>query len=156
MRVLKAALTAAVICAALLTGYLIYGAQAELSGTVETAPAQEHADVFDSVARAVQRGTVAQALTQESLDGAENYTLVSIKVRVKNRGLLPMEWMTCAYEAAPGDIAVYSITELPMDVPARSERTFFVRVIRHNGDVQTGKLVMTYYVAGREITKTLQ
>lgn len=156
MRVWKVALTVAVICAALVTGYLVYGAQAQVSVSVETAAAQEYAGVYDSVVQAVQTGAAEAVLSAETFAGAENYTLVSMQVTVKNPGLLPMEWLTCEYAAGQGDIAVYEMTELPLDIAPRSEQTFFVRLIRRNDAAGDGTLKLTYYVAGNAITKEIR
>lgn len=153
MRILKVTLTVLVVCVALVTGYLVYGAQANLQLRVETAAAQDYPDVYDSVVQAVQSGAAEQVLSEEAFTGAADYELVSMQVTVRNRGLLPMEWLTCEYVPAQGDVAVYEVTELPMDVAARSERSFFVRVIRKNGATGNGRLKLTYYVAGKAVTK---
>ena len=47
MRIWKVTLTVLVVCLALATGYLVYGAQAHVSVQVETAAAQEHAATYD-------------------------------------------------------------------------------------------------------------
>ncbi len=155
MRILKVTLTVLVVCVALVTGYLVYGAQADLSLWVVTAAAQDYPDVYDSVVQAAQNGAAERVISEEAFTGAADYTLVSMQVTVRNPGLLPMEWLTCEYVPAQGDVAVYEVTELPMDVAARRERSFFVRVIRKNDAAGNGRLRLTYYVAGRAITKEL-
>lgn len=156
MRIWKVTLTVLVVCLALATGYLVYGAQARASVLVVTAPAQDYADVYDSVVTAVQSGAAERVLSTEAFTGAADYTLVSMQVTVQNPGLLPMEWLTCEYVPASGDMAVYEVTELPADVAPGGKMSFFVRLIRKNGGTEDGSLRLTYYVAGQAITKEVR
>ena len=156
MRIWKVTLTVLVVCLALATGYLVYGAQAHVSVQVETAAAQEHTATYDSVVAAVQSGAAERVLSAEAFTGAADYTLVSMRVTVQNPGLLPMEWLTCEYLPAPGDVAVYEVTELPADVAPGGEKSFFVRLIRKNGGTESGGLRLTYYVAGQAIPKEIR
>lgn len=137
-------------------GYLYWGAQAEISVEVKTAPAQEHRKTYESVVAAVQNGIAADVYTEEAFTGAENYTLASVQVTMENPGALPMEWVTCEYAHRGGDVALYAIDSLPQDIAPGENITFELQLIRYAGaamDYPT--LTVTYYVAGQEITRSI-
>ena len=149
-------LTIPVLLLTAVFGYLYWGAHAEIAVNVQTAPAQEHQATYDSVVTAVQTGIAAEVFSTEPFTGAENYTLVSVQVKMKNPGALPMEWVTCEYDSRMGDIAVYEIEGLPQDIASGEEITFFVRVIRRNdASADFPNITITYYVAGQPIRHTI-
>lgn len=137
-------------------GYLYWGAQAEIAVRVETAPAQEYQKTYDSIVGAVQNGIAAEVFVDEPFTGASDYTLVSVQVKMKNPGALPMEWVTCEYEPRTGDVVVYEIDSLPQDIGSGQELTFYVRLMRKNGGVMDHpNLTITYYVAGQQMQRVI-
>jgi hypothetical protein len=149
-------LTIPVLLLTAVFGYLYWGAQAEISVNVETAPAAEHIATYETVAAAIENGTAAEIYNAQALASAEDCTLVSVKVSMRNPGALPMEWVSCAYVPAGGDVALYEIEGLPADIGSQREITFFVRTICKNGtDVSSPALRITYYVAGQELVREI-
>ena len=149
-------LTIPVLLLAFVFGYLYWGANADISMNVQTAPAQEHSATYDSVVTAVQTGAAEDVFTDAPFTGAQDYTLVSMQVTMRNPGVLPMEWVSCKYAGTNGDVALYEIEGLPADIGSQGEITFFVRTIRQSS-VPMGNpaLEIHYYVAGQEFVKTV-
>lgn len=149
-------LTIPVLLLSIVFGYLYWGAHAEIAVNVQTAPAQAHSATYDSVVAAVQTGAAEAVYSTEAFTGAQDYTLVSTQVTMRNPGALPMEWVSCAYVPAGGDVALYEIEGLPADIGSQREITFFVRTICKNGtDVSSPALRITYYVAGQELVREI-
>ena len=147
-------LTIPVLLLTAVFGYLYWGAQAEIAVNVQTAPAQDHIATYDSVVAAVQTGAAEAVYSTEAFTGAQDYTLVSTQVTMKNPGALPMEWVTCKLQPDAGDVALYEIEGLPADIGSQQEITFFVRTIRKNGtNMDHPTLTNTYHVAGQQLER---
>ena len=155
MKWARTLLTIPVLLLTLVFCYLYYGAQADFAVNLQTAPAQEHEATYNSVVAAVQTGVAEAVHSDEPFTGAQDYTLVSMQITMHNPGALPMEWVTCEYQPGDGDVAVYEIEGLPADIGSEQDAVLYVRAIRRNGGAGGGKAVVTYYVAGQRITKTI-
>ena len=156
MRGFQIAATVLLICAVAVVGVLIYGSQAEVTCTQDSIPAVNRADVFQNVEQAIDSGTVVKQIVREPLGDISGYSLAQFTVTVRNLGYLPMEWMTCDYIGAAGDVAVYDIIGLPADIPAKGEITFTIQLLRKSDAAGRGTLRLNYYVAGNSITKDYQ
>lgn len=149
-------LTIPVLLLTAVFGYLYWGAQAEISVNVETAPAAEHIATYETVAAAIENGTAAEIYNAQALASAEDCTLVSVKVSMRNPGALPMEWVTCAFTPRSGDIALYAIEGLPEDISSEETIHFELQLIRLTDSVMDyPNLTVTYYVAGQELTHVI-
>lgn len=149
-------LTIPVLLLTVVFGYLYWGANAEIGVDVQTAPAQEYEKTYNSVVAAVQTGAAEAVFTEESFTGAQDYTLVSVKVTMRNPGALPMEWVTCEYSPDDEDVALYAIEGLPADIGSEQEIEFDVQLIRRNGGTMDyPNLEITYYVAGQKIVRVI-
>lgn len=156
MKMARILLTIPTLILSVLFMYLCWGAQADVAVETQTAAAQEYSKTYDSVVAAVQTGAAQAVFTDEAFTGAQDYTLVSMQVTLHNRGALPLEWVTCEYAPGDGDVAVYEIDGLPVDIGSDQEASFFVRLIRKNGGTGAGgQAKITYYVAGQAIAKTI-
>jgi len=97
MKMARLLLTIPTLILSALFIYLCWGAQAEISVDMQTAPAQEYEKTYDSVVAAVQTGAAEAVFSEEAFAGAQDYTLVSLQATLHNRGALPLEWVTCEY-----------------------------------------------------------
>lgn len=157
MKMARILLTIPTLILSVLFMYLCWGAQADIAVETQTADAQEYPKTYESVVAAVQTGAAEAVFAEEAFTGAQDYTLVSMQISLHNRGALPLEWVTSEYAPGDGDVAVYEIEGLPVDIGSDQEAGFFVRLIRKNGGSGAGGQVrITYYVAGQAITQIVE
>lgn len=99
---------------------LILLAGANPSVTLTKAEAVEAADqmeVFDALMTAIDRGELASDQYRQIANrNAENYYLVTYTCAVKNRGVLPVEWIRLQLSPQPGDVAL--LAGAPVDLRA--------------------------------------
>ena len=84
------------------------------------------------------------------------YTLADITVTLTNRGLFPAEWLDIHAEAAPGDIAVYSLTGEGSDIPARDTAQVNLKLVTTAMPDAVRDITIQYHIHGMQRTITVR
>lgn len=124
--------------------------------SVVTAGGADYPKAFAAIREVLESGDAPQMLSHGAVPEAEACRLEDVTITLKNRGLLPAEWLYVQVEGAPGDIAVYSVTGEGSSVPARSTASINLKLIadaRGSGD---RTYHVQYYVYGMKRTLTVR
>ncbi|MBQ8092985.1 MAG: hypothetical protein IJ242_05345 [Clostridia bacterium] len=146
------------ICAGGLVLYVLETRVPEIqviaSGTL---PAQEDENTFRYLAQALQNGTYqGRVFSDETQISADSCTFLAASFRLKNRCLLPMEWIQVDAEPVDGDILELR-DEKPHLLNARSEGDLTVNILTHNGTFPAERnIAVSYYILGTPMKTTIR
>ena len=134
--------------------FLVGGA---LSAKVDvmTASGAEYPKAFASIQGVLQTG--APQLFSEGLpEDPAACRLEDVTITLSNRGLFPAEWLDIHAEAAPGDIAVYSLTGEGSDIPARDTAQVNLKLVTTAMPDAVRDITIQYHIHGMQRTITVR
>ena len=137
------------------TVYFFIGGRLQADVTTITANAADYPDAFESILNVLSSGSAPQRFSGEVPSSAEDWTLVDTTVMLSNRGLFAAEWIDISVEAAPGDLAVYSLSGEGTDVRAQSSARVNLKLITTAPADAQRDITLTYYVYGMRRTLTV-
>lgn len=141
----------AVVAACLLALIAVFWFGGALEAEVAIAPAI----TGDEALAAVEDAREGLALdTYAPGDAMEGCALTDITITFANSGLFDAEWLTCSLVPGAGDVALYSQSDIKLDVEARSQAQLTLRVLTQ-GDGAGRALDVEYYVLGMRRTMTV-
>ena len=154
MRFITGVLMVVVLAVGAFFGYCWYGAQMQIvgAGTAVT-PAADAMDTFASVREQLaQDACYGEKFRDVDFGGAENYSFVTLNVRMKNIGLFPMEWVRVTVEPVAADILQLPPEGDPPTLARLSMGEYAVAFLTQGeGGARTYRVI--YYVLGRQFTK---
>ena len=116
------------------------------------ASAREHAELAESLIRAAAGDDMDSDLFKRpTRDGIGNYQLITIKLRARNVGILPAEWVQLRIAPDPADIALFSGGEV--DIPGLFQSREIQGTLLSEVEAGTAlrRLSLEYYVFGRKL-----
>ena len=154
MKKLTAVLAVIFVLMLIAAGLFYFGGRLSADMVIQTADAADHPEAFESVRALLEADSVPQRFSDAPLGDADQYTLVDITIRLRNRGLFPAEWLYITTDGLPGDIAVYSVSGEGSDIEARGSSQVNLKMITTAPPDVPRQCVVQYYVYGskREIT----
>lgn len=158
MRFLAKFLAFIAIVALLATGYVIWAADVGVASqgyVVESAA--DRAETFENIKNAIRGGTDGITVYGDGTIGnAEDYIFVTYTLQLRNRDVVPFEWVEMTVKNLPGDVLM--IKPLIQSVPAFNETAISFTLMMDRGAVTYARdVVIGYYVYGhyKELTVTL-
>ena len=124
--------------------------------SITAASAADYPESFESIRQVLESGAAPQRFTDAALPDAASCRLEDVTITLVNRGLFPAEWLFVQAEAAPGDIAVYSITGEGSSVPARGTAEINLKLISDARGPASRSYHIQYYTYGLKRTITVQ
>ena len=134
----------------LLTGYFFIGGTLFYDVSVETANAGDFPEAFSAIEGIIDGGSAFETYRLTDLGAAEDCTLTSITVRLKNYGAFPCEWLEISMVPAAGDVAAYSVTGYADTVDGFGSGQVNLKLISHGTGPRTVEI--SYYVFGMHRT----
>ncbi len=154
MRFITGVLLVVVLAVGAFFGYCWYGAQMQIVGAGTTVvSADEAMSEFASVREKLSLDAFyGEEFREVEFGEAQNYSFVTVNVRMKNIGLFPMEWVTVTVRPVAADIL-----QLPPegDPPALARLSVgeYGATFLTQGDGGARTYEISYYVLGRQFTK---
>lgn len=154
MRFITGVLLVVVLAVGAFFGYCWYGAQMQIVGAGTTVvSAAEAMSEFASVREKLSLDAFyGEEFRKVEFGEAQNYSFVTVNVRMKNIGLFPMEWVTVTVRPVAADIL-----QLPpeSDPPALARLSVgeYGATFLTQGDGGARTYEISYYVLGRQFTK---
>lgn len=140
----------------LLLGLAVYfyvGGTLSARPSVHTASAADYPEAYGTIRALVASGAVTQLFDAAPLpESPEGYALVDVTIDLYNRGLFAAEWLDIRAEAAPGDIAVYSLTGEGGDIDARGSGQVNLKLITAGAPDAPRRYSIEYYIYGMKRT----
>ena len=155
MRKLTAILAIILIILAGFAAWFWFGGTLRAQVYIQTARAADYPEAYGAIRRLVASGSAPQTFEGARLDeDPAAYTLADVTVTLTNRGLFPAEWLDIHAEAAPGDIAVYSLTGEGSDIPARDTAQVNLKLVTTAMPDAVRDITIQYHIHGmqRKIT----
>ena len=157
MRKLTAILAIILIILAGFAAWFWFGGTLRAQVYIQTARAADYPEAYGAICSLLESGSAPQAFADQKLgDDAARYTLVDVNLRLTNRGLFPAEWLDIRAEAAPGDIAVYSLTGEGSDIPARDTAQVNLKLVTTAMPDAVRDITIQYHIHGMQRTITVR
>lgn len=155
MRVIALILVIVTLLVGAFVGYCFYGAQMQIEGVATTlTPATEAEDTFADLVSQVNNGTfTGTTYYAPEFATAENYTFMTLTVRMQNRGAIPMEWIRIEVSPDAKDVLQLAADRTPALAP-NTRSDFSTTLLTHAGAPTTRKVTVTYYVLGHPFSAT--
>lgn len=153
MRVLAMILVFVTMLAGAFFGYCYYGAQMQIEGAaVSRVPATEAMGTLTNVQDRMRDSSfLGVSFREAELAEPALYEFQTITLRMKNRGMFPMDWIQ--FEVQPG---VADVLQLPQErtptLAANSTADFSADILTLSGAELRHTVNISYYVLGRKIT----
>ena len=113
---------------AMLTVLFLVGGTLSAKTDTMTAIASEYPKAYASILNVLSTGA-PQTFSNALPEDPSRCRLEDVTITLTNRGLFPAEWISVDVEAAPGDVAVYSITGEGSTVGGRSVGTVNLKLV---------------------------
>lgn len=149
MRIFAFVLLGITLVVAAFFGYCYYGAQMQIVGVAASlTPATEALGTYELVTGQMREGSFYGTVYQElEFTYPESYTFVSFTVRMRNRGLLPMDWIRIEVAPEENDILQLAADRTP-SLAGGSTADFSTALLCRSGADADRKITLTYYVLG--------
>lgn len=149
LKILAICLLAVTVLAA---GTVLYAMETRIPGieviSREAVSATRAQEAFATVREQLQSGTCTGHVFREDVPEADQCTFLNLTLRLRNRCLLPMEWIEAAIVPEEGDI-LEERDERPRVLAAGAEGDIPLRILTENGTVLTRRVRVTYYLLGK-------
>ena len=155
----KLTILLAIVLALLLgfAGWFYLGGTLRSEVAVQSARAADYPEAFGAIRSLVTGGAAPQVLGGSALsEDPSPYMLIDINVTLTNRGLFPAEWLDIHAEAAPGDIAVSSLTGEGSDIPARDTAQVNLKLVTTAMPDALRDITIQYHIHGMQRTITVR
>ena len=123
--------------------------------SIATGSAADYPQAFDAIRRVIASGAAPQVFADALPADASGYRLEDVTITLVNRGLFSAEWLYVEAEAAPGDVAVYSVTGEGDSIGARGTGTVNLKLITAADSAAERTYRVQYYVYGMKRTITV-
>ena len=147
-------LTSVLAVMVLLAGVFWMGGTLSARMEAVTAGAADYPEAFESIKSVVEAGAAPQELGEPLPEEASLCRLEDVTLSLYNPGLISAEWVSVTVEAAPGDVAVYSLTGEGDTIPGRSTGTLNLKLIARSDAPDARTYRVEYYVFG--VKRTLR
>lgn len=149
MRFLAAILVTVVLLAGGFFGFCYWGAQMEIESiATSVVPAVEALGTYNEVVRQLADETFAGAKFRlDSFIMPDGYAFLTLNVRMKNRGLLPQDWIRIEIAPNAADIAQLFNEKAPT-IPGMGGGELTATVLTRAGAETARSFTVTYYVLG--------
>lgn len=132
---------------AMLTALFLAGGTLSASVDVMTANGAEYPKAYAQIQGVLASGA-PQVLFQPLPEDPAACRLEDVTITLKNRGLIPAEWISVNVAGAPGDVAVYSVTGEGSSVGGRSVGTVNLKLVSLANADPARTYNIQYYVFG--------
>ena len=115
-------------------------------------PARTDAALAEELIRTAARDDMDSDLFKRpTREGVDSYQLITIKLRARNIGILPAEWVQLRIAPDPADIALFSGGEV--DIPGLFQAREIQATLLSEAEAGTAlrRLSLEYYVFGRKL-----
>ena len=115
-------------------------------------PAREHIELSEELIRTAARDDMDSDLFKRpTRTGIDRYQLITIKLRARNVGILPAEWVQLRIAPDPGDIALFSGGEVDIPGLFRTREITGTLLAETEAGTALRRLSLEYYVFGRKL-----
>lgn len=153
MRVLAMILVFITMLVGAFFGYCYYGAQMQIEGVATSSvQATEAMGTLADIESHMRNGSfLGVSFREAEFTEPAQYEFQTITLRMKNRGMFPMDWIQ--FEVQPG---VADVLQLPQErtptLGANSTGDFSADILTLSGAETRHTVRISYYVLGRKIT----
>lgn len=157
MRVIAGILVVLTLLVGAFFGYCYYGAQMEIIGvTTMVTPATEALGTYSQTWAQIQEGSfLGNSWRQADTSAPEAYEFLTLSVRMRNRGLFPMDWLVIEVTPQAADILQLPAERTPT-LSARTTADFSTTLLTEAGGGTARTVTVTYYVLGSPFSATFE
>ena len=149
MRVLTCILVLITLLVGAFFGYCYYGAHMEIEGvSASIVPATDALGTYNEIKNQTAAGSFLGTVYREAdFLMPESYSFLTLTVRMKNRGLLPQDWICIEVNPDNADIAMLYNDRTPT-LSGSSRADFSATLLMREGASTSRTIAVTYYVLG--------
>lgn len=155
MRIIAGILLLITILVGAYIGYCYVGIAMEIESVHAVwTPVTEDMDTYEHIKQQLAEGSFSgKRYMEEPFPDAEDMSFLTITVRMRNKGLLPQDWIELHVTPKEGDIA-----QLPMDrtptLAARTRSELSTTLLVRTSVDSNRNVRVTYYVLGKQYQAT--
>ncbi len=153
MRVLAWILVLATVLVGAFFGYCYYGAQMQIEGVAAAmTPAVDALATYNELTEQIAQGTFYGGKYRDAeFIMPDGYAFLTLTVRMSNQGFLSQDWIRIEVVPDPADIVQLPESRTPT-LAARTRADFSATVLTQLGASTSRKIIIHYYVLGREFS----